>query len=152
MKQLMRQRGTTTVEFAIVGVALMVVLFGMIEMGRIIFTFNMLQEGARRAARVAVICPYNDTTSIENAALFTTLPGDAPTVDIKYLNQSGGDHANYDDIAYVRVSLKDYKLKIRIPLVSPEFTAPTFSSTLPRESLGVPKEQVAPYCIAGVPQ
>jgi hypothetical protein len=153
MKHLARQRGTTSVEFAIVGVALMVVLFGIIEMGRIVFTLNMLQEGARRAARVAVTCPYGDTTSIEKAALFThlNLPGEEPTVLVEYLNQSGGPHGNYDDIAYVRVSLVDYQFKVWIPLLSPSFTAPAFSSTLPRESLGVPKEGAEPGCKAGTP-
>lgn len=155
MKHLMRQRGTTTVEFAIVGMVLVTVLFGIIELGRIIFTLNVLQEGARRGARVAVICPFNDETSIKTAALglFGENPANRPrpTVLIEYLNADGGPYANYDDIAFVRVSLTNYEFNVWVPFVDATFPAPTFSSTLPRESLGVPKESVTPGCKAGKP-
>ena len=54
------QGGLTTVEFAIVGLVLLTTLFAIIEFGRIVFTYNVLQEGARRAARVAAVCAVND--------------------------------------------------------------------------------------------
>ena len=55
----LRQKGVTTVEFAIIGTAFMIVLFGVIEVGRAVFTLNTLGETTRRAARIATVCPIN---------------------------------------------------------------------------------------------
>ena len=55
-----RQRGITTVEFAIVGALLMMMLFGVIEFGRALFVANALVEGTRRGARIAAVCPIDD--------------------------------------------------------------------------------------------
>lgn len=41
-------RGVFVVEFAIVGLMLFVLLFGVLEMGRLFFTVNALNEAARR--------------------------------------------------------------------------------------------------------
>ena len=69
-----RQRGTTTVEFAIVGMVTLLLLFTVIEFGRILFTLNMLDEGARRGARVAAVCDVGDA-AIAQATAFVSLPG-----------------------------------------------------------------------------
>lgn len=140
------QRGLTTVEFAIVGLVFFVILFAVIEFGRIIYTMNILQEGARRAARVAAVCAVNDP-AIANRAVFADLPGlTTANVIVEYLNQAGGTAANFGDIRYVRVSIRGYSMPIAIPLINPTFDAPEFSSTLPRESLGVVKSGAAPDC------
>ncbi len=68
------QRGTTTVEFAIIGVVMFSVLFGVIEVGRAMFVMNALGESTRRAARMAAVCPINDP-AIRNVGLFNA-PGD----------------------------------------------------------------------------
>jgi hypothetical protein len=141
---LSREKGTTTVEFAIVGAVVLTVLFGIMEFGRIMFTLNMLDEGARRSARVAAVCAVNDA-AIRNAAILTNLPGlSTSNVVTEYLNQNGtplGDPAggDYTSIRYVRVRIVGYSFPIAIPFVAPIFTAPEISSTLPRESLGVPR-------------
>jgi hypothetical protein len=151
MHERLRQRGTTTVEFAIVGVFVVTLLFAIIEFGRIVFTLNVLQEGARRAARVAAVCAVDDA-AVAHAAVFMTLPGlTTPKVVVDYLNQSGAPLGNpagadYPLIRYVRVRIVDYSFPIAIPFINPMFAAPEFSSTLPRESLGVPKFGAAPAC------
>jgi hypothetical protein len=140
------ERGLTTVEFAIVGLIFFVILFAVIEFGRIIYTMNILQEGARRGARVAAICAVNDP-AIANRALFTGLPGlTTSNVRVEYLNQAGAVTGTFTDIHYVRVRIADYAMPIAIPLINPTFQAPEFSSTLPRESLGVVKSGAAPGC------
>lgn len=145
------QRGTTTVEFAIMGAVVLVLLFAIIEFGRILFSLTVLQEGARRAARVAVVCAV-DNTAIEDAAVFMQLPGlTTSNVLVEYLDENGNvladpAGANYADIRYVRVRMVNYAFDIAIPFVTPTFTAPEFSSTLPRESLGVPHAGAAPAC------
>lgn len=146
-----KQSGTTTVEFAIVGAVVITLLFAVIEFGRIIFTLSVLNEGARRAARVAAVCDVGNA-AIANAAVFATLPGlSTSNVLTEYLGQNGaplGDPSggDYGSIRYVRVRIVDYSFGIAIPFIAPVFTAPEFSSTLPRESLGVPKFGAAPAC------
>ena len=146
-----RQRGTTTVEFAIVGMVALVLLFVIVEFGRILFTLNVLDESARRAARVAAVCAVGDG-AIADAATFVSLPNfTTANVVTEYLDDNGaalGDPngADYPAISYVRVRIVGYSFPIALPLVATTFTAPQISSTLPRESLGVPKFGVAPAC------
>jgi len=141
-----RQRGTTTVEFAIVGAIVITILFAIVEFGRIVFTLNMLQEGARRSARVAAVCPVGDA-AVANAAVFATLPGfSTANVVVEYLNQDGAVTGSFSAIRYVRVRIVDYSFPIAIPFINPTFDAPEFSSTLPRESLGIPSFGAAPAC------
>ena len=141
-----RQRGTTTVEFAIVGAIVITILFAIIEFGRIVFTLNMLQEGARRAARVAAVCAVGDA-AVANAAVFANLPGfSTANVVVEYLNQDGAVTGGFSAIRYVRVRIVDYSFPIAIPFINPTFDAPEFSSTLPRESLGIPSFGAAPAC------
>jgi TadE-like protein len=145
------QRGTTTVEFAIVGAVILTLLFTIIELGRILFTLNMLDEGARRAARVAVVCAVNDG-AIADAAVFVGLPGiSTSNVVTEYLDDDGaplGDPngGDYPSIDYVRVRIVNYAFPVAIPFIASVFTAPEISSTLPRESLGVPKFGDPPAC------
>ena len=67
-------------------------------------------------------------------------------VHVEYLNESGTPTGTFDDIRYVRVRIVNYSLPIAIPFINPTFNAPEFSSTLPRESLGVPHFGAAPAC------
>jgi Flp pilus assembly protein TadG len=146
-----QQRGTTTVEFAIVGFVALSLLFAIIEFGRILFSLNVLDESARRAARVAAVCAIGDG-AIVNAATFVSLPNLTPAnVTVQYLDDNGaplGDPAgaDYPSIEYVRVRIVNYTFPVALPLVATTFAAPAISSTLPRESLGVPKFGVAPGC------
>ena len=145
------QNGTTTVEFAIVGAVVLTILFAVIEFGRIVFTLNMLDEGARRAARVAAVCNVGNA-AVANAATFVSLPGLSTTnVVTEYLSENGTPlgnptGGNYSLIRYVRVRIVGYSFPIAIPFIAATFTPPEISSTLPRESLGVPKFGAAPAC------
>ena len=137
-----RQRGITTVEFAIVGVLLFVLLFGVIEFGRLLSTFVTLGESTRRAARLATVCPVNDP-GITSTGLFAGLPGFSSTnLQIQYLRSDGTvlaspAGADFNSIQYVRVQVTGYTISLAIPLINPSITAPGFPVTLPREALGV---------------
>jgi hypothetical protein len=139
MRTRTRQRGVTTVEFAIVGGLLLLLVFAIIEFGRIIFTLTVLQEGARRGARVAAVCAV-DNARVKDAALFVNLPGlTAANVQVAYLDENGNPTGAYNDIRYVRVSMAGYRFRIYLPLIDRDFPVPAFTSTLPSESLGVPR-------------
>ena len=62
-----RQKGTTTVEFAIIGLLFFVILFAIVEVGRALFVWNALADITRRAARIGAVCPPNDAGVIRAA-------------------------------------------------------------------------------------
>lgn len=131
------QHGITIVEFAIVATVLFTMLFGLIEFGRVMYSFAVLAEGTRRAARLATVCPLNDG-GITTTANFASLPGfTSGNVQLDYLDSSGTPTVTYSNIAYVRVQITGYSIPLSIPFVNPTVTSPAFAVTLPRESLGV---------------
>lgn len=145
------QSGTTTVEFAIVGAVALTLIFVVIEFSRILFSLNVLNEGVRRATRVAAVCAVGDA-AIADAAVFVNLPRlTTANVVTEYLDDNGaplGDPAaaDYSAIKYVRVRIANYGFPVALPFIATWFAAPQIVSTLPRESLGVPKFGVAPAC------
>ncbi|MDH3588482.1 MAG: pilus assembly protein [Gammaproteobacteria bacterium] len=155
------ENGTTTVEFAIVGALFFMVLLGILEFGRAIYTWNTLSEVARRGARIAAVCPLYHS-AIERVALITSPgdTGDSPFVrglgpqhiGIEYLDEDGASIAdpagNFSDIWFVRVSITGFDYTTLIPFISMDrvIRAPGFSATLPRESLGIPREGASPVC------
>lgn len=150
MKSRRQQTGTTTVEFAIVGALMMLVMLAVIQFGYTMFSLSVLNEGTRRGARVAAVCPVNDP-SIARAAAFVALPGlTTQNVAVEYLNENGGvianAPANFGAIEFVRVRIVGYQYQSWIPFMNLVFTAPEFAATLPRESLGVPREGVVSPC------
>jgi Flp pilus assembly protein TadG len=125
------------VEFSIVATVLFTMLFGVIEFGRLLFTFAMLGEGTRRAARLATVCPLNDA-GITSTANFAALPGfSSSNVQVQYLDANGNPTAVYAAINYVEVQIVGYSIPLSIPFINPTVTSPAFAVTLPRESLGV---------------
>ena len=156
-----KQQGFATVEFAIGGAVFFVVLFAVVELGRTLFTWNALAESTRRAARVAAVCPVNHS-AILRVALFDgpATSGAGPVLpdltegdfEVSYLDENGdavagpGTNAGFALIRYVRVATTGYQHTLLIPFVNATFLAPDFSTTLPRESLGVPRDGVVASC------
>jgi Flp pilus assembly protein TadG len=148
------QRGIATVEFAIVGAVLFMVLFGVFEFGRALFVANALAESTRRGARVAAICPVGDPRPAQ-VAIFANGDGvsaidpDLTTANVvvSYLDQSGAPLANpmasYASIQYVQVRIVNYTQQLIIPFAMPELLMPPFTATLPIESLGYSPTQQA---------
>ena len=130
----------------------LVLLFTIVEFGRILFSLNVLDESARRAARVAAVCAVGNG-AIAQAATFVTLPN-LTTPNIRHrVPRRERRRARQTLLApataaieYVRVRIVNYAFPVAIPLIAAAFTAPEISSTLPRESLGVPRFGVAPTC------
>lgn len=133
------QRGLYAVEFAIVGGLFLMLLFAIIEVGRMMYTYNVLHEASRRAARIAVVCQVNDM-DIKSMALFNgnnLIPNlTNANLTISYLDEEGND-ATGTDIDLVRAEIVNYQHEFLIPGLSRVMNSPTFSTYLPRESLGV---------------
>ena len=91
------EAGATVVEFAIAGSAFLILMFGAIEVARLMFVWNSLQEVTRRAARAAVVTDFTDTsalTALKNAAVLSNGSGSlfgsdisADHLRISYLNR-----------------------------------------------------------------
>lgn len=155
-----RQAGTTSVEFAIVGMVMMVCLLGVIEVSRLLFVINALGESTRRGARLAVVCPVDDPAIAQMAVFNSTGGANSPIVNglstanvqLEYLDVAGAPitsdlslPANYATINYARVQIVNYVHQWIFPGAW-TFNMPPQPSTLPRESLGVPRNEPVQPC------
>jgi Flp pilus assembly protein TadG len=144
-----KMRGLVMVEFAIVGATLMMLLFACLEFGRATYSFAALNEGTRRAARLAAVCPLNDP-KIAAAVNFLGINGFTnANVSVNYLSASGaalGATPALVNVYYVRVGIVGFTIPLAIPMVSPTLTSPSFTVTLPAESLGVSNTGVSTAC------
>lgn len=142
------QSGLTTVEFAIVGLAFFMLLFGVIETGRALFVFNALTQATERGARMAAVCPLGSSAPASSAVFgnggsrSTLVYGlTSGNVTIEYLDSNGAvlaaPTASYSSIRYVRARITGFSLPLLIPLVTPTLALSGFQTTLPRESLGI---------------
>ena len=144
------QKGIAAVETAIVALLALMTLFGVLEVARAFFVFNALEEATRRGARVAAVCQVNDAAIAEITILnpsgggpnSTLLPGlTTGNVVVEYVDQAGNVLVNpigsFGLITYVRVRIVNFTHQLLIPLFITSFTAPSFVTTLPAESLGV---------------
>ena len=154
-----RQAGVTTVEFAIIGALMLVMLFSVIEVGRAMFVLNALGESTRRAARMATVCPINDP-AIKEVGLFNAPGGGTGSrivgglteanFTLEYLDGSGNvvasPAANFAQIQFVRTRIVGFQHRMLVPFMNYLFTTPEFATTLRRESLGVPRDGVVQPC------
>jgi hypothetical protein len=158
---LFKQRGLSSVEFAIAGLATLLIIFMAMEMARLMFTLNTLAESTRRGARVAAICTV-DNAEISRVAVFNNSGSGAQSpilpllttdnIAVEYLGENGavltGAATNpaYLNIRYVRVRIVNYQHTMFIPGMNLSFAAPEFPTTIPRESLGVPRPDQTSTC------
>jgi Flp pilus assembly protein TadG len=147
------QAGITTVEFAIIGLVAMIVLLAVLEFSRLLFVANALNEATRRGARMATVCPLNDP-AIAQVAVFNAPGGGgaspvvsglgAGNVSVQYLDAAGGTTGTFADIRYVRVSIVNFQHTLIVPVFGTTFTMQGYPTTLPRESLGIPRVGAGP--------
>ena len=144
-----RQQGMTTVEAAIGGVLMMIMLFGTIEIARAIFVWNFLDEVTRRGARVAAVCPIDttDNSVAKRVAIFAPPggPNQSPHVnelstddlDLEYIDASGATKTApvFEEVKFVRVSIPSFELPLLF-FNTLTWTTPDFRTILPSESLG----------------
>jgi hypothetical protein len=145
-----KMRGVAIVEFAIVAAMLMAILFGCLEFGRATYTLAALNEGTRRAARLAAVCPINDAV-IKPAVNFAGLVGfnSGANVNLQYLDVNGaalGGAPAAGSVFYVKVGITGYNIPLVIPGMNVTITSPSFAVTLPAESLGLSGAGVATAC------
>ena len=147
-------RGIYTVEFAFVGLLVFTLLFGVLEIGRLYFTVNALDEAVRRGTRLASVCNISDPVVLRRAIFNAATDAGASQIitdlattnlTLTYLDVDGAQVGNPADtsgvngfraIRYVQLSLQNFVFNLFIPGFGVPITLPTFRATLPRESLG----------------
>lgn len=94
------QRGGFIVEFAVIVPILLTFLFGIVEIARIMYIYNTLQDATRRAAFAASVTDYRQAAAMDllrQRAIFRETPGElllgAPVTDA---------HLRVDYLALVR--------------------------------------------------
>lgn len=128
-----RQRGVVAVEFAFIAMILFSLLLGIMEFGRLLFTWNSAVEATRRGARLAIVCNMNATgvkTSMQQILPIVS------TGDIT-VSYSPGSCTGAADCESVTVSISPTAPAFHYNFLSigQMWNIPEFSTTLTRESL-----------------
>jgi len=128
------QRGTAVLEIALVAIAFLTLLVGIVEFGRVLFTFNSAVEATRRGARLAVIsAPWTSDESILYE-MQNIMPGlEAGNVQVRYFPDA--PQCDASNCEYVEIALTGYTMNLWFWPVQ-QITLPAFTTALPRESLG----------------
>jgi Flp pilus assembly protein TadG len=111
------EAGVAVVEFALVAPLLLILVFGIIDLGRAYSTLNQLAASAREGARFAAVLP-NPVSSAAKAQV-------RQTVKQFSLRQLGGPPVSDDQIAVtldntagtVTVAIREYPFQLVTPLV-----------------------------------
>jgi Flp pilus assembly protein TadG len=143
-----RQRGTAAVEFAIVSSLLFMLLFGMMEMGRLLWTWNAAVEATRLGTRLAVVC---DVDRSVNAPIKTRMREMLPlltntNITIEYMDPVDTVDATCTnaDCKAARVRLSSVTYTTIIPFVPLSITMPAFTTTLRKEFMSSASNAVCP--------
>jgi Flp pilus assembly pilin Flp len=125
-----KQRGVAAVEFAMIAALLFTLLFGIMEMSRVLFAMNTTVEATRLGARLAVVCD-KDAPVIKNKMI--DMLGYLTPGNINVVYTPGG--CDVSSCRSVTVSIAGLTVDTFIPLVPFTLNMPAFSTTLPRESM-----------------
>lgn len=134
------QRGTTAVEFAIVAALFLTVLLGILDFGRILFTWNAVGEATRWGARQAVVCAQGSTSVVSKMqAILPTLK--STNVNVQWYDNTGAPSSTCDAASCggVAVSVTGLTVAPFSPATWIGFSqlaVPSFSTYLPREVMG----------------
>jgi Flp pilus assembly protein TadG len=146
------QRGSTLVEFAIGATVFLMVIFGVLEFGRALWTHNALADAARRAARYAVNQPASSpagvitsgmnvgpsVTAIRNVAVY----GDPAGGSQPLVNDLTPENLNVQYSGFgvgqgtVAVTITNYQFKFVTPIIGTTIQMPDYNTTLTGESAG----------------
>lgn len=156
------ERGSTMAEFAIIAVIFFMIIFGIIEFGRLFYTHNALTDAARRGARYAALHKEVDVDCVRNVVLYgetnvnptTCAPTGPPLINgltaaqvtVLYEGADADDNPKTPPTHYgmnlgtVTVSIDRYNFNLSIPFASRTVTMPQYVTTLTAESAGeIPK-------------
>jgi len=132
------QTGGTMIEFAIVAVVFFALLLGIMDFGRMLFTWNAAAEATRWGARIAVVCDQLTPDQVRDR-MRRILPELAnANIVIRFYDPPGTVSAACDKASCkgVEVSLSGFQFMPISPFLPfGATTLPDFRTYLPRESM-----------------
>jgi len=146
------EKGTSMAEFAVVALVFFMIIFGIIEFGRLLYTHNALTDAARRGARYAVVNAQS-TTCVTNVVIYGEThitPGTCDPTGPALIN--GLTSANVTvvypgfgtNLGTATVTIHDYNFNLSIPLLRRTLAMPAYTTTLTGESAGVTPADIGP--------
>jgi len=149
------ERGATMAEFAIIAVVFFMIIFGIIEFGRLFYTHNALTDAARRGARYAVLHQKVDIDCVKKAVVYgeanmnpsTCVATGPPLINgltttnviVTYTSSYG------TNLGTATVEITNYTFNLSIPFARQTLTMPKYVTTLTAESAGrIPDTIVTP--------
>lgn len=153
------ERGQTLVEFALVVMIFLVVMFGLVEFARALWTWNTIVQATRAGARFAVVEIPNlaNDDAIKNYVVYLNsagtgdpvLPGlttSNVTVSFRKIDlgsgayvpppNNGAGQPNKYLADVVQVGITGYNFNFVVPIIGTSITLPAFTTTLSLEGLG----------------
>ena len=157
--------GATMAEFAVIAAVFFMIIFGIIEFSRLLYTHNALADASRRGARYAVLhkqfagpgepdptlCTQNvviyGETHIDPATCLPTGPAlvnnlTTANVVVTYEGADADNNPSTPPTAFgmnlgtATVSIQNYSFTLAIPFASTTFTMGAYTTTLTSESAG----------------
>jgi Flp pilus assembly protein TadG len=144
-----RQRGAAIVEFALIAMIFLMLLIGIMEFGRWLFTLNAAGEATRLGARLAVVCSNSsaDVTKIKGRMRFILGGVTDDQISIQY-NPSNSCNADWtaqtNRCESVTVKLTGATFTPLIPFMGVAMALPPFTTTLQREFMNSAANPVCP--------
>jgi Flp pilus assembly protein TadG len=149
--QALREKGQSLIEMAFVVMLFLFLLFGILEFGRALWTYNTIIQATRAAARWAVVnvASDGDTTKkdkVKNIVVYgypdvssgnPILPGlDSSMVNVSIVTLETDSSTPPKPINQkVSVQVNGYQFQFLIPL-APTITIPAYETSLYTESMG----------------
>ena len=86
VQKVVNARGNAVIEFALTLPILLLVVFGITELGRMIMTTNVLNTASREGARFAAVRPISDSLSVQARVLevLNAASIDSSTITVQY--------------------------------------------------------------------
>ncbi len=132
------ENGASLVEFSIAGTVFFLALFGVLEVGRLLWVHNSLTEAARSGSRFAVINAKN-ASAVKNMVVYGNTAGTGQAV-VPGLT-TGMVDVNYSDPYFVKtgtatVTISGYTFTFSVPMIGNTLNLPVYKSTMTAESAG----------------
>jgi Flp pilus assembly protein TadG len=149
-----KESGQTLVEFALVCLLFFILIFGIIEFGRALWTWNSIVHATRTGARYAVVeTPTADDSNIKKVVVYNDpnatssstpiLPGlQESNVTVQYCTDAGTCSSSLTVAQKqggqnsIQVSITGYQFYFVVPIFGSSITLPAFTTTMPLEGLG----------------
>ena len=145
-------------EFALISAVFFMIIFAIIEFGRLLYTHNALTDASRRGARYAALHRETAIDCVKNVVVYgeshvnptTCVPTGPPlingltttNVSVVYEGADDDNDPNTPATAYgsnlgtATVSINNYTFNLSIPFARRTLTMPKYVTTLTAESAG----------------